>query len=169
MTKKSRDDELIDKDIKKFDDIKKFKQNIEQRFVLILPLLFMHKHRRIVQTSWEKKFNRKEIKDETMLIIFFSQYEWTNSLTDVPNKINDIFTLFIVISNMTDVLIKEVLTDFTFLIIKENINCNNFLNKNRFNLSTERVKYKFLTDIIISNERVYERNFILHILTEWNK
>ena len=101
-----------------------------------------------------------------MLIIFFSQYEWTNSLTDVPNKINDIFTLFIVISNMTDVLIKEVLTDFTFLIIKENINCNNFLNKNRFNLSTERVKYKFLTDIIISNERVYERNFILHILTE---
>ena len=101
-----------------------------------------------------------------MLIIFFSQYEWTNSLTDVPNKINDIFTLFIVISNMTDVLIKEVLTDFTFLIIKENINCNNFLNKNRFNLSTERVKYKFLTDIIIRNERVYERNFILHILTE---
>ena len=126
----------------------------------------MHKHRHIVQTSCEKEFNRKEIKYGTTLIIFFSQYEWTNSLTDVPNKINDIFTLFIVISNMTHVLIKEVLTDFTFLIIKENINCNNFLNKNRFNLSTERVKYKFLTDIIISNERVYERNFILHILTE---
>ena len=67
---------------------------------------------------------------------------------------------------MTNVLIKEVLTDSTFLIIKENINCNNFLNKDRFNLSTERVKYKSLTDIIISNERVYEISFILHILTE---
>ena len=90
-------------------------------------------------------------------------------MTDVPNKINDIFTPFIVISNIRDVLIKEVLTDSTFLIIKENINCNNFLNKDRFNLSTERVKYKSLTDIIISNERVYERSFVLHILAEQNK
>ena len=54
----------------------------------------MHRYRHIVQTSCEKEFNRKEIKYGTTLIIFFSQYEWTNSLTDVPIEINDIFTLF---------------------------------------------------------------------------
>ena len=117
----------------------------------------MHRHRHIVQTPCEKEFNRKEIKDGTMLTISFCQYEWTDNLTDVPNKINDIFTTFFVISYMIDVLIKEVLTDSTFLIIKENIICSNFLNKDRFNLLTERVKYKSLTNIIISKERLNER------------
>ena len=55
---------------------------------------------------------------ELCLQFLLSQYEWTDNLTDVPNKINDIFTPFIVISNIKDVLIKEVLTDSTFLIIK---------------------------------------------------
>ena len=38
-----------------------------------------------------------------MLIISFSQYEWTDSLTDVLGKINDIFTPFIVISKINDI------------------------------------------------------------------
>ena len=72
-----------------------------------------------------------------MLTISFNQYEWTNSLTDIPSKIiiNDILTPFIVISNthIKDVLIKQVLSNSPLLIIKENINCGNFLNKDRFN------------------------------------
>ena len=97
-----------------------------------------------------------------MLIISFSQYEWIDSLTDIPGKINDIFTPFIVISNsyITDVLIKEVLTDSPLLIIKENINCGNFLNKDRFNFLTDRVNHKSLIDfpqtIIVVGERLYE-------------
>ena len=155
MTEKSRDDQLIDKNIKKFDDIKKFNQNIETDIRSYSSTAFTHRHRHIVHTSCKKEFSRKDIKYGTMLIISFSQYEWINSLTEVLNKINDIFTPFIVISNMIDVLIKEVLTNSTFLIIKKNINCSNFLNKDKFNLLTERVKYKFLTDIIISYEKLY--------------
>ena len=102
---------------------------------------------------------------ELCLQFLLSQYEWTDNLTDVPNKINDIFTPFIVISNIRDVLIKEVLIDSTFLIIKENINCSNFLNKDRFNLLIERDKYKSLTDIIISNERLYEEA-LFHIFSQ---
>ena len=56
---------------------------------------------------------------------------------------------------MTDVLIKEVLIDSPLLIIKENINCGNFLNKDRFNFL--RVIYESLTyfPIIIIDERLY--------------
>ena len=72
-----------------------------------------------------------------MLTIPSSQNEWTDSVIEVPNKIiiNDIFTPFVVSSNthITDVLIIEVLTDSPSLIIKENINCGNFLNKDIFN------------------------------------
>ena len=101
-----------------------------------------------------------------MPIISFSQYEWTDSLTDVPNKIiiNNILTPFIVSSNahIIDVLlkaplIKEALIGIPLLIIKENINCGNFLNKDRFNFLTKRVNYESLTDfpIIIIDERLY--------------
>ena len=97
-----------------------------------------------------------------MLTIPFSQYEWIDSLTNVPNKIiiNDILTPFIVSLNthitdvlLKDVLIKEVLIDTPLLII----NCGNFLNKDRFNYLIGRVNYKSLTDfpIIIVDERVY--------------
>ena len=72
-----------------------------------------------------------------MLVSSFSQYAWTDSLIDIPIKvvINNIFILFAIISNtyMIDVLIKEALTDSPLLIIKENINCGNFLSKDRFN------------------------------------
>ena len=48
-----------------------------------------------------------------MLTISFSQYEWTDSVTEAPNKIiiDDILTPFIVSSNthIIDVLLKEVL------------------------------------------------------------
>jgi len=103
-----------------------------------------------------------------MLTISFSQYERTDSVIDVPNKIiiNDILTPFIVSSNthildvlLKEVLIKEVLTDTPLLIIKENINCSNFLNNDRFNFLTDRVNYKSLIDfpqtIIVVDERLY--------------
>ena len=78
-----------------------------------------------------------------MLTISFNQYEWTNSLTDIPSKIiiNDILTPFTVILNthITNVLIKEVLTNSPLLIIKENINCGNLLNKDGFNFLTDEL------------------------------
>ena len=99
-------------------------------------------------------------------MICFSQYEWTDSLTDVPNKIiiNNILTPFIVSLNshiidvlLKVVLIKEALTGTLLLIIKENINCENCLNKDRFNFLTRRVNYETLTDfpIIIIDKRLY--------------
>ena len=127
----------------------------------------MYKHRHIVQTSCEKEFSGKDkdIKDGTMLS--FSQYEWTDSSTDVPNKIiiDNILTLFIVSLNaniidvwLKEVLIKEALTDSPLLIIKENINCGNFLNKYRFNFFTGEVNHKPLIDfpktITVVDERL---------------
>ena len=116
----------------------------------------MHRHWHIVQTSYKKDSNGKHTNDRTILIISFSQYEWTDSVTEIPNKIiiNDILTPFIVSSNthiidvllkevlIKEALIKEALTDAPLLIIKENINCSNFLNKDRFNFLTDRVNYK---------------------------
>ena len=130
-------------------DIEKFKQQIEIEICSYSPTAFLHRHWHIVQTSCEKDSNRKDTKERTMLIISFSQYKWTDSLTDIPSKmiINDVLTPFIVISNthIIDLLIKEVLTDNPLLIIKENINCGNSLNKDRFNYLTDRVNYKSLT------------------------
>ena len=119
---------------------------------------FLHRHRHIVQTPCEKEFSGKDIKDGTILTISFNQYERTNSLANVPN---DILTPFIASSNThtTDVLIKEVLTDTPLLIIKKNINCGNFLNKDRFNFLTNRFNHKSLTDfpqtIVVVDERLY--------------
>ena len=127
----------------------------------------MHRHQHIVQTPCEKEFSGKDIKDGTMLKISSSQYEWTDNLTDV----NDIFTLFIISSNthitnvlLKEVLIKEVLTDTPLLIIKENINCDNFLNKDGFNFLTRRVNYKSLTNfpIIVVDERLYGKALFSH-------
>ena len=103
MTEKSLDDQLTN------NDIKKFKHDIETNICSHPPTAFLHRHRHIVQTPGEKEFSGKHAKDRTMLKICFSQYEWIDSLTDV--------------------LIKEVLTNSPLLIIKENINCGNFLNK----------------------------------------
>ena len=159
LTKKSLDGQWTD------NDIEKFKKDIETEICSYSPIVFLHRHRHIVQTPCEKEFGGKEIKDGIMITISFSQYEWTNGMTMVPNKIiiNDILIPFIVSSNthITNVLIKEVLTDSPLLIIKENINCGNFLNKERFNFL--RVIYKSLTNfpIIIIDERIYGKSFIL--------
>ena len=99
-----------------------------------------------------------------MFTISFSQYEWTDSLTDAPNKIiiNNIHIPFIVSSNThkTDLLIKEVLIDSPLLIIKKNINCGNFLNKDRFN-------YRFPTDFPITtvDERLHGEA-LFHIFSQ---
>ena len=86
------------------------------------------------------------------MITNFSQYKWIDSLMEVPNKIiiNNILTLFIVSSDVhiIDVLIKEALTDYILLIIKEHINCGNFLNKDRFNFLTNIVLL-YLSQILI--------------------
>ena len=111
------------------------------------------------------------MKNRIMLTISFSQCEWTNNVTKVPNKIiiNNIITPFIVSSDThtTNVLIKEVLIDTPLLVIKENINCGNFLNKDRFNFLTERVNYKSLTDfhIIIIDERLHGEA-LFHIFSQ---
>ena len=130
LTKKSLDGQWTD------NDIEKFKKDIETEICSYSPIVFLHRHRHIVQTPCEKEFGGKEIKDGIMITISFSQYEWTDGTTVVPNKIiiNDILIPFIVSSNthIINVLIKEALTDSPLLIIKENINCGNFLNKERF-------------------------------------
>ena len=60
-----------------------------------------------------------------MITISFNQYAWTDGLIDIPIKvlINNILILFTIIPNthMTDVLIKEVLTDSPLLIIKKTL------------------------------------------------
>ena len=98
----------------------------------------------------KKEFSGKDMKNRIMLTISFSQCEWTNNVTKVPNKIiiNNIITPFIVSSDThtTNVLIKEVLIDTPLLVIKENINCGNFLNKDRFNFLTDKVNHKSLTN-----------------------
>ena len=99
-----------------------------------------------------------------MITISFNQYAWTDGLIDIPIKvlINNILILFTIIPNthMTDVLIKEVLTDSPLLIIKKNINCGNFLNKDRFN-------YRFPTDFPITtvDERLHGEA-LFHIFSQ---
>ena len=103
--------------------------------------------------------------DGTIIISFNNNDRHTDSLIrliEALNKIiiNDIFTPFIVSlnSHITDILIKEALTDSPLLIIKENINCGNFLNNDRFNFLTDRINYNPLIDFPI-NERLYEEIF----------
>ena len=69
LTEKSLDGQLTD------NDIKKFKQDKETEIYSYYPTAFLHRHQHIVQTPCEKLFSGKNIKDGTMLIISFSQYE----------------------------------------------------------------------------------------------
>ena len=48
------------------------------------------------------------------------------------------------------------MTDSPLLIIKENSNCGNFLNNDRFNFLTDRINYKPLTGFTI-NKRLYKK------------
>ena len=54
-----------------------------------------------------------------MNAIFFNQFEWIDSMIEVPNKIilNDIIVSFN--THITDVLIVKVLTNSPLLIIKK--------------------------------------------------
>ena len=77
-------------------------------------------------------------------------------------------TLFTVISktHITNVLLKEVLTNPPLLIIKKKFNCDNFLNKDRINLLIDKDNHKSLIDslqtIIVVNERLYGES-LFHI------
>ena len=53
------------------------------------------------------------------------------------------------------------MTDSLLLIIKENIDCGNFLNNDRFNFLTDRFNYNPLTDFPIK-KRFYEKT-LFHI------
>ena len=76
--------------------------------------------------------------------------------------LNDKRTLFIAFLNIhiTDILIKEFLTDSSLLIIKENINCGNLLNNDRFNLPIDRTNPLIACPI---NERLHEDRIILNL------
>ena len=130
------------------------------------PIAFLHKYQHKVQSPYAEKLSRKGIKDGNMDAIFCSQYAWTDSMIEVPNKIiiNDIFTPFIVSLNihLTDILIKEAVTESSLLIIKENINCGNFLNNGIFNLLTDIINYNPLTDFPI-NKRLYKET-LFHMM-----
>ena len=148
-------------------DKKKVKQDKETEICSYSPIAFLHKYQHKVQSPRAEELSSKGIKDN-MDAIFCSQYAWTNSIIEVPNKIimNDIFTPFIVSLNihLIDILIKEALTDSPLLIIKENINCGNFLNDDRFNLLTNRINYNPLRDFPIT-KRLYKET-LFHIFSQ---
>ena len=129
------------------------------------PVAFLHKYQHKDQSPRVEELSTKGIKDGNMDAIFHSQYPWTDSMIEVPNKIiiNNIFTPFIVSLHihLTDILIKEALTDSPLLIIKENINCGNFFNDDRFNFLTDRINDNPLTDFPI-NKRLYKET-LFHI------
>ena len=144
LIEKSLDEHLIE------NDKKKVRQNKETEICSYFPIVLLQRH----QPPCTKELSRKGINDGNMNAIFFNQFEWTDSMIEVLNKIiiNDIIVSLN--THITDVLIVEVLTDSPFLIIKENINCGNFLNNDRFNFLTNRINYNSLTDFPI-NERLY--------------
>ena len=106
--------------------------------------------------------------DGTVIISFNNNDRHIDSLKLIEglNKIiiNDKCTPFIVSLNIhtIDSLIKEALTDSPLLIIKENINCGNFLNNDRFNFPTDRINP--LIDCPI-NKRLYEE-ILFHIFSQ---
>ena len=90
--------------------------------------------------------------DGKIITSFNNNDRHTDRLIEV---LNDKCTLFIAFLNIhiTDILIKEALTDSPLLIIKENINCGNLLNNDRFNLPIDRINPPIDCPI---NERHYE-------------
>ena len=136
LTENSPNEHLTD------DDKKKVKQDKETEICSYSfeicsysPIAILHKYQHKVQSPRAKELSRKGIKDGNMDAIFCSQYTWTDSMIEVPNKIivNDIFTVPLNI-HLTDILIKEALTDSPLLIIKENVNCGNFFSSSRLTL-----------------------------------
>ena len=95
LTENSLDEHLTD------DDKKKVKQDKEIEICSYSPIAFLHKYQHKVQSPCAKELSRKGIKNGNMDAIFCSQYAWTDSMIEVPNKsINDIFTPSIVSLNI---------------------------------------------------------------------
>ena len=88
--------------------------------------------------------------DGTIIISFNNNDIHTDRLIEI---LNDKCTPFIAFLNIhiTDILIKEALTDSPLLIIKENINCDNLLNNDRINLLIDYPISKRLYEEIYSN------------------
>ena len=130
------------------------KKDKETEICSYSPIVFLHKYQHKVQSPCAKELSRKGIKDENMDAIFCSQYAWTDSMIEVPNKIiiNDIFTVSLNI-HLMDISIKQALTDSPLFIIKENSNCGNFLNNDRFNFLTDRINYNPLTGFVTPQTR----------------
>ena len=101
--------------------------------------------------------------------IFCSQYAWTDSMIEVPNKIivNDIFIVSLNI-HLMDILIKEALTDSPLFIIKENSNCGNFLNNDRFyfltDFLTDKINYNPLTSFTIN--KILYKETLFHMFSQ---
>ena len=154
---------LLDDQLTK-NDKKKFKQDKETEICSYSPIVLLQRHRHIAQRPCAKELSRKGKNDGNMNAIFFNQFEWTCSMIKVPNKIIINNIIVSLNTHIIDVLIAEVLTDSPLLIIKENINCGNFLNNDRNNFLTDRIKHKFLTDfpIIVMDKRSY-REALFHI------
>ena len=137
-------------------DIKTAKQDIEtDKYQYIIQTK--------VQTLYEKEFNRKHTKDRNMLTSSFSQHDWTKQTDSLTNALNraitgDIIALFEVIptTHITDILIKDVLTD--------SFNCDNFLNKKNFYFLTESLT-DFHQTITIVNKRLYGEA-LFHIFSQ---
>ena len=89
LTENSLDEHLTD------DDKKKVKQDKETEICSYSfeicsysPIVFLHKYQHKVQSPHAREHSRKGIKDGNMDAIFCSQYAWTNSMIEVPNKID---------------------------------------------------------------------------------
>ena len=145
LTENSLDGHLTD------DDKKKVQQDKETEICPYSPIAFLRKYQHKIQSIRAKELSRKGIKDGNVDVVFCSYYAWIDSMIEVPNKIivNDIFTVSLNI-HMTDILIKEALTDTPLFIIKENVNCGNYLNNGIFTLLIDRINYNSLTDFPIN-------------------
>ena len=89
LTENSLDEHLTDDDKKKETKICSYSLEI---------CSFLHKYQYKVQSPCAEELSRKGIKDGNKDAIFCSQYAWTNSMIEVPNKII-VNTLFIVSLN----------------------------------------------------------------------
>ena len=164
LTETSLDEHLTENDKRKDKEIE---------ICSYFPIAFLCKYQHKVQSPRAKELNRKGIKDGNMDAIFCKQYAWidsiwTDSIIEMPNKIiiNDIFTPFIVSLNihLMDILIKEALTDSPLFIIKENSNCGNFLNDDRFSFLTNIINYNPLIGFTI-NKRLYKET-LFHMFSQ---
>ena len=73
LTEKSLDEHLIE------NDRKKVRQNKETEICSYSPIILLQRH----QSPCTKELSRKGINDGNMNVIFFNQFEWTDSMIEV--------------------------------------------------------------------------------------